>query len=271
MNQSFIDEIKKSFAPAEPFFPKSVFIGVPCHDGYVTSQWSVSVIALMGALQDIGIQGKIKFAHNGGICLARNELTFEFMDDHSDCLFFLDADVCFEVDAFLRVLTSPADIAVGVYPCKSLDLAKIRALAPDQHTASAMTYPLNISHNQRNGGGEPVKIRNLIQVDQAATGFMRIKRNVIGKIENDNPNLLYFNDLNRAQYNLFSNTMEFDDQDRQRMMLIGEDYSFCRLAKKSGFDVYADLKVELGHCGQYEYRGNLGKSLRMIPNATLAG
>lgn len=264
MNQEYVDKLKAKFSPHEPFIPRSVFVGIPCHDGYVCSQTTVNLMQTWDVLRDLGIKPTVEFEHGGGICLSRNELTYKFMSQNIDCLFFIDADITFSVEAFLTILTSPADIAVGAYPTKSLDIEAIRA-ADDP--AKAMNYPLNMSHNQRRGGSEICEMNHFAKCEEAATGFMRIKRKVIGRIEVDNPQLQYFNELANPKWALFNNTMDYDAEERHRPMFRGEDYSFCRLAKKSGFDVFVSTEIEMGHCGQYEYRGNFGKSLRFVkPN-----
>jgi hypothetical protein len=260
MKAEFVKEVNARYAPQKPFLPESVFIGVPCHDGYVCSMTTTSLIAVMDCLRTLEIKAEVRFQHGGGICLSRNELTYEFMKRKSDALFFIDSDVVFSTQAFLSVLTSPAKIAVGIYPAKSMDVAKIRAAPTPDH---AMAYPVNVSKAQRQGKGVRCEIKNFLKVDEAATGFMRISREVIGKVELDNPQLQYWNELDQPMYALFNNTFDYDKGERHRQIFRGEDYSFCKLAKKSGFTVHADLTSEVGHFGGYEYRGNFAKSLRI--------
>ncbi len=265
MNQQVIDILIKKYAPHKPFTPRSVFIGIPCHDAKVCVQFMDSFIQTLKVLGEHGINVQTHAECSGGICLARQEICYEFMTTTHEALFFLDGDVFFTPDDFMRVLCSPADISVGVYPLKRLD---IQRLVPGMQNrdpdvlSKAMDYPINISAEARTGGIQKIDIPGFIEVEEAATGFMRIKRNVIGRIQIDNENLRYCNDLHRNQYALFNNTMDYCPE-RATPLFRGEDYSFCKLAHKSGFKIYASLESELAHIGGYKYQGHWGRSVLM--------
>lgn len=199
-----------------------------------------------------------------GICIARNEILFRFMQSTADALFFLDSDIEFESEAFLRILTCPGDISVGVYPTKSLNFQKLADLISNRDpeaVSKAMNYPLNISKKQRLGGETVVDIHGFLQLDDGATGFMRIKRSVIGQLMKKTPERQYFNDLDKAQHALFNNDFVWCNE-RHRQIYRGEDYSFCALARKHGYKVYASMVDEFVHHGPYGFHGHWGKTLQ---------
>lgn len=263
MNESYQKIIKAKFSPLEPFIPRGVFIGVPCHDSKYDVEFVLSLMAICGAMQEAGIDYEICNQAEGGICLARQEILYAFMTSTKDALFFIDADMVFDVDAFMSVLTCPADISLGVYTTKRLHWQKIAdgiRAADNDWLAKAANFPVNMSEEMRRGQMQKIEIPDFLEIESGATGFMRIRRNVIGQIERDNPNLLYFNDLERPQYAMFNNTLSVCP-DRARVKFTGEDYSFCDLARKSGFKIYADMKHEICHVGRHKFGGNFGRSI----------
>lgn len=73
---------------------------------------------------------------------------------------------------------------------------------------------------------------NIAKCESVGTGFMLIKISI-------------FDYLPEPWFFWESNT----DGD----LVTGEDYWFCRLVQKHGFDVWCDLSVKVGHIGDYIY------------------
>lgn len=265
MDGSFIDQCEKQFYPLKPFLPKSVFIGIPSHDSKCYMKFLESLYSTVEALKSLGISFEIHCETSGGICLARQEILYQFMTSPMvpESLFFLDTDLVFTPQDFLTVLCCPAPISVGVYPLKRLEIQKLVPYFErrDPHAPSkALSYPVNVSKNQRDGKGDVIEIPGFLEVEEGASGFMRIQRRTIGIMQINNEGLRYCNDLTRNQYALFNNTMDYC-KERETPLFRGEDYSFCKLARASGFKTFASLTAEFGHIGAYEYRGKWGDTL----------
>jgi hypothetical protein len=45
----------------------------------------------------------------------------------------------------------------------------------------------------------------------------------------------------------------------------GEDYQFCELWRSVGGKVWADPEIELGHCGETEFKGKFADALTPAP------
>jgi hypothetical protein len=45
---------------------------------------------------------------------------------------------------------------------------------------------------------------------------------------------------------------------------MGEDVSFCRLARGNGFKIYANIESSTAHHGSFAWKGKFGESLRNI-------
>lgn len=263
----FIENLKKEFAPLEPFIPRSIFIAIPAHDRREHIQCSLSWATALVNLQTLDFPVQVHPQFNGGITEARQEIIAEFMNvpQSPDALVFLDSDIAFEWNALRRIIFAPYPITINAYPKKSLDLDKMAALirANDPNWRSKMLeYPVNLAEKFRKGK-EPISLSpgGFVECQSGATGFMRVKREVIGTIcTNQIEHLNYLNDAKEIRYQLFPFQRHYD-KDRCKMVQSSEDLSFCNLALKEGFATYADAKMGLTHLGEFAYEGNFGKAI----------
>ena len=102
-----------------------------------------------------------------------------------------------------------------------------------------------------------------VEVAEAPTGFMCIKRQVLYDMMKRYPKLNYVPDgpPNHPQAHLhwlFFDCMVDPDSGRY----LSEDYAFCRRWRDIGGKVFVDVDTPLQHLGQMAYHGNLFESLR---------
>ncbi len=96
-------------------------------------------------------------------------------------------------------------------------------------------------------------------VEESATGFMMIKREVFTTIMDKNPQLKYKPDL-RTGIEGSDNAYDFfpvgiyKEKDGVNRFL-SEDYYFCRLAEECGFEIWTDLSTPINHLGSTAYYG----------------
>lgn len=160
------------------------------------------------------------------ITRARNEMTAKFLaSDHThQC--WLDADIEFEPAHIAALWNLQADIAVGLYAMKRLDM------------------PLSAWRN-----GKMVKIEECpaspFDVDYAGTGFMMIARNVVETLAAQSET---YEGPNGRVHALYMTPIHGD-------VFESEDYHFCRRAREAGFKIIADPAIKLGHYGQFRYGG----------------
>ena len=50
---------------------------------------------------------------------------------------------------------------------------------------------------------------------------------------------------------------------------MGEDVSFCRLARDNGFKIYANIESPTAHQGEYAWVGKFGDSLEKLGGTVL--
>ena len=96
---------------------------------------------------------------------------------------------------------------------------------------------------------------------------MLIDRKVFEKIIKNRPDLKIKNRVNpgikedeksHGFYHLFFD-FAFEDG-----YTIGEDLSFCKLARKNGFKLFANIDSMTAHRGEYAWTGKFGDSLKSI-------
>jgi len=110
--------------------------------------------------------------------------------------------------------------------------------------------------------------QGFIEVMDAATGFMLIKREVFIKMAKKYSHLKFKVDqhLGQPHETKYShheksdwNYAFFDTMiDPETKRYLSEDYAFCRLWQKIGGKVYADIMSGLTHYGTYAFHGNVG-------------
>lgn len=203
---------------------------------------------------------------------ARNECVEYGYEKPVDELLFIDDDMMFNMSFAERVLSHDVDIVGGIY-CK-------RQPGPPK-------WLLNPK------AGAKVQPDGLIEVDDIATGFMRIKMSVFRKLYEKMPERHFLvttsgRDEVRCEYfpmgvvgprtadarleritEILDRRRESDTHmpDNEYLseianavhdsqppgILRGEDYYFTHLARKHGFRVYADTHLVVRHLGAYPY------------------
>jgi hypothetical protein len=159
------------------------------------------------------------------ITRARNEMTASFLATTHTHMFWLDADIEFAPEDVAKIWNLNADVGVGLYPMKRLDV------------------PLAAWR-----GGKLVDLADCpsepFEVDLAGTGFMCIRRDVIERLAAKAESYKGPNGKVSAVYMTPVIDGAFES----------EDYHFCRTAREAGFKVIADPSVTLTHWGQFAYR-----------------
>lgn len=246
---------------------KKLMICTPCYGGVVTESYAQAMFSLPILCAQVGVSvGFMTIANESLVTRARNELVNGFMKTDSDYLMFIDADIKFDPKSVIRMMTADKDIVVGAYPLKSLDWQKITSeakkedITADKLAEAAAMYVINVHKPDSSMVGKTVdvEIKNgLLEVYDAGTGFMLIKRNVIESMIKEFPETLYYSDKDvtltleqNTRYALFDTLI---DEDKR---YLSEDYTFCRRWQKLGGKIYLDVNTVLGHIGSYTFKGN---------------
>jgi hypothetical protein len=226
---------------------KRVFIAMPSGRGAPDID---CVASLNGTLQDLrnhDIEYSFNSIHgNCYIALVRSLMTHQFMQTECTHLFFWDDDVAGPHGALRRLLDYDRDIMVAAYPKK---------VPPGSPPSKA--WPIALVNGIPDDEG-------LIESDMVATGFLLIKRNVIEAMyEKYADRVFHHKDAGEGHdvVDLFPTGIidEFPKNAIGKNMWWGEDYSFSVLAKRMGFKIWLDPKIQLIHAGRNVWFGNFAQ------------
>lgn len=240
------------------------FIATPCYGGNLTEPYFKSILKLVffADKHQIPLQfGTI--ANESLVTRARNTLVAFFMQSDCTHLIFIDADIEFQVDDFVRLFAAAKDVAVGAYPKKGTNWEAIKlyiaanpnATAQETHQAGS-DYAINFRFKDATSRAIEIE-EGLIALKDAGTGFMMITRSCIERMMATHPELQYNNDLNvdksidKWSFALFDTMI-----DPESRRYLSEDYTFCRRWQKMGGDVWLDPFINLTHYGFTGFPGN---------------
>ena len=107
----------------------------------------------------------------------------------------------------------------------------------------------------------PILPGGLVEIEAGPTGLMLMDRKVFEKIIKNSPELKINNpaipnagESHKFYYSFFD--FRFNDH-----YAMGEDISFCRLARKNNFKIYANTESTTKHHGSYAWEGKFKESL----------
>ena len=222
----------------------SIFIAMPCYDS-VKINTMLSVIKLVQQLGKSGIETGIHTMKSPLIHQARNYLTSVFLTTQYQYMLFVDSDVEFQPEAVLRMMVAKKNIVCTPYRVKAEELSK--------HIYTVeFKDPKNIL----------VLAGGLVEIEAGPTGLMLIDRKVFEKIIKNHPELKIRNKATphaEKSHEFYYNFFDFGFNDGYAM---GEDVSFCRLARGNGFKIYANIESSTTHHGAYAWKGTFGESLK---------
>jgi glycosyltransferase involved in cell wall biosynthesis len=227
----------------------SVYMAMPCYDS-VKINTMLSVFKLIQELPKSGIKLGINTMKSSLIHQARNYLSSVFLTTEYQYLLFIDSDVEFEPEAVIKMLVAQKDIVCTPYRTKDEDVEKHVYTVEFKDPEHVAFLP----------GG-------LVEIEAGPTGLMLIDRVVFERIIKNHPELKINNratprissrgawkgDSHDFYYNFFN----FSFEDGYAM---GEDISFCKLARKNDFRIYANTESPTTHHGSWGWKGKFKES-----------
>jgi hypothetical protein len=209
----------------------SVMIGMPV-DNPIPHKTALSLAETMYVAGARGISLALQMEISGIIQDGRNAVFTDFLNSKANKLFWIDSDMVWEVDDFLKMLalSTKKEVICSAYS------AKISTTPTFQ-----MDYDL------------PFKVEDygLISVKGLGLGFSIIDREVCEKLAAQSPRYISHE---RELVDLF----RVDIADGHRRT---EDMAFFSDIRDLGYKVWVDPSIELGHIGELEWRGRLSDAI----------
>lgn len=238
-----------------------LFLSTPCYGGQCLEKYATSVIKLQIELIKEGIQLMLDTTENESLVhRARNVAVGRFLQKtDADVFMFIDADVEFTADAVVRLVKSPHDVSVAVYPKKVVmwDQVKKAVEQGDERNMAMLSSSLvaNIGAHKRTVED------GFVELLDGPTGFMAIKRGAFEKLEEKFPELNCKNDHQNRDFDEYCAVFDcMIDPDSRRYL--SEDYAFCRRWQQCDGKIYADINTTLGHVGNLPFTGCLNDRLK---------
>tara|TARA_R110000787_G_scaffold36714_7_gene93575 strand:+ start:10188 stop:10730 length:543 start_codon:yes stop_codon:yes gene_type:complete len=161
---------------------------------------------------------------------------------------FIDADINYEADSIFRLMSFGGDDA------------KKGVVAGIPRTRST-TVKFIGTPEVADDGTLIMNGRGLVKAKHVATAFMWIRREVVQKLVDGNPQWDYYDERSERHLNA-----TFDFELKPHMFdhgtdqaYYGEDYNFCDRVSELGYEIWIDPSITLGHLGVQEYMGNYGQ------------
>jgi hypothetical protein len=159
------------------------------------------------------------------VARARNKVATRFLKQKDcDYLMWIDSDIRFDVRLLNKLRKHDKPVIGGIYLKKKLPYSPV----------------LNTKIGEE---GE------LLKLNETGTGFLMIHRDVLTAIKEAEPEHSYHpsSDEDNEDYYDWFRCGVVDGR------YLSEDYYFCHLARKYGFDIFVDPSIVVGHVGKMEF------------------
>jgi hypothetical protein len=261
---------------------RKIMVATPMYGGQCAGMYTKSSVDLSAIAQQWGMDVRFFYLFNESlITRARNYCVDEFL--RSDCthLMFIDSDIGFDPNDVLSLAAIQSqnaddddyDIICGPYPKKCISWEKVKDAVDkgfgDENPENLARYIGDYVFNPVSGNNIPLD--QPVEVLEAGTGFMMIRRNTLEKFAEAYPELKYKPDHVRTkhfdgsrQITAFFDALICPDSNRY----LSEDYMFCQWARKIDMKVWYCPWMKLQHMGSYVFGGSLPDLAELGASAT---
>ena len=223
--------------------PPKIYIAMACYDS-VKINTMLSIARLAKEFTKANLEWQIETYKSPYVSNARNALTALFLRSKYDYLLFIDSDVEFQPEAVIRMLVTKKDIICTPYRVKF------------PHDPNLVKYTVSFEDDKKVG----IVSDYLVEIKEGPAGLMLIHRRVFESLMEGCEHLkINHPDKKKSDpylYNFWDTTFDMDEG-----LWRGEDISFCRLARKAGFQIFANIKSRTTHHGTYGWTGKFEDAL----------
>lgn len=224
----------------------SILIAIPCYGGITTAKTTAGLFELGKALYRSGIEHDILFVSNQSLIpKARSDIANYFMNaTNYDILFWIDSDIGFGVDDFLKLYESILDGHEYV-------------TATYRHKTPYIKYSFVVETNE--SGIVWDRYKKAIKIAKNVGGFSMITRSVFEKVKNVYPELKYIpiNDGRHVTDNELKNSYHYYETpiSKETNFILPEDFAFQEKCINAGVDIWMRPDITLIHNGNTDFIG----------------
>lgn len=216
----------------------SVMLAMPTHRD-IPPPVVISLLGTMHLLSTSGIHCDIELqCGSSRITAARSKVAHSFLKGTNSRLFWVDSDIVWKPEDFLRLLllSTKMTVVCGAYVSKREPPTFMFDMGPTTDV-------------QSNEFG-------CISINGLGLGFMVVDRTVMEQLAERSPKVV-FPDIPEKAARIFR-------EDVDRGMDRGEDMAFCADVRALGHPIWLDRTVVLGHVGQKTYTAAISDLI--VPN-----
>lgn len=195
--------------PIEQLRERKLFVAAPMYGGQCAGMFARSIADLSALCTHYGIQVRFYFLFNESlITRARNYCADEFLRSGDTHMMFIDSDIGFNANDVIALMAlqsddSPYDVLAGPYPKKCISWEKIKTAVDkgfaDENPGQLEKYVGDYVFNPANGTSA-IPLNEPVEVLEAGTGFMMIRRKTLEKFQEAYPQQLYKPDHVRTEH-----------------------------------------------------------------------
>lgn len=245
----------------------NLVVATPCFGGQISAVYAASLFKLQRQLRQFkNFDLKVLFKDGDAlITRARASLVAQFLDDpDASHLLFIDADIGFEAEQVVRLITCGADMCAAVYPIKRIDWDKVkRTIESDRPNpgAAALQYVFEVDDPNA-----VIARAGFVRVRYAGTGFLMIRRRALERMCAHHPELRYRRDHSIDAETASANRFAlFECMIAADGTYLSEDFAFCKRWTDMGGEIWADRASRLDHVGPMAFHGDLASQFADAP------
>ena len=238
----------------KPFYRQlmRVVIATPFYELKGFSPYISSLVETIRIMSQVGIQWRfMELSGDSYVHRARNTMCDQFLaDPDATDLFFVDSDMAWNPEAFVKMCLLPDPVVGGSYPVKN---------AWDAWTSIPKLHEEEGKQHYR--GRELGDGTALVEAQVLAGGFLRIKRQVLESFKGHFPDLWYKEGSTdpKNPERRFTQYFASQSQDHQ---FYGEDHWFSNRMRDMGIPMMIYPNATISHFGVKGWQGNFDQFLR---------
>ena len=183
--------------PASALKSMRVMFATPCYISAVTMNYVASIFSLTLDSAHLGLPCILHLHSESLIPRGRNKIVIKFLSEDFTHLFWINSDIAFSSQSVFRLLLADRDVAAGVYPMKNFKWPAEglpAGMTQQQFEVAYTEYPFNPIEHGKTKVSQYADSDGFVEVAEAPTGFMVIKRQVFLAMMKHYPELNYVPD-----------------------------------------------------------------------------
>ena len=237
-----------------------VIIATPFYELKGFSPYITSLVQTIRLLTACGIDWRfMELSGDSYVHRARNSMCDAFLEDpDATDLFFIDSDMAWTPESFVKMCLLPEGVVGGSYPVKN-------------NWEAWTSIPQMHEEDGRNHfKGKPLNDGTaLIEAWVLAGGFLRIKRQVLEQYREHYPDLWY-RESSSAPDQPDKKFTQFFAAEATNHQFYGEDHMFSKRLREMGIPMFIYPNATIAHFGVKAWTGNLDQHLKNEKKISLA-